>query len=194
MSKENLDTNDKIQLIINKLKKHLKLIIIFCFIVILAFSLLTFIKIKEENKNILISEKYNQAKVFINNKKNNEGLVILEEVINTKHPFYSPLSLYLILDSNLTNDADKITELFDKVISNNNIDKENINLIKLKKALYLSNDQNEQALLELLNPIINSGSHWRVIAITFLKDYFLSKDNYLKAEEYNKLLSTNLEK
>ena len=194
MSKENLDTNDKIQLIINKLKKHLKLIIIFCFIVILAFSLLTFIKIKEENKNILISEKYNQAKVFINNNKNNEGLVILEEVINTKHPFYSPLSLYLILDSNLTNDADKITELFDKVISNNNIDKENINLIKLKKALYLSNDQNEQALLELLNPIINSGSHWRVIAITFLKDYFLSKDNYLKAEEYNKLLSTNLEK
>ena len=142
----------------------------------------------------MISEKYNQAKVFINNKKNNEGLVILEEVINTKHPFYSPLSLYLILDSNLTNDADKITELFDKVISNNNIDKENINLIKLKKALYLSNDQNEQALLELLNPIINSGSHWRVIAITFLKDYFLSKDNYLKAEEYNKLLSTNLEK
>ena len=194
MSKENLDTNDKIQLIINKLKKHLKLIIIFCFIVILAFSLLTFIKIKEENKNILISEKYNQAKVFINNQKNNDGLVILEEVINTKHPFYSPLSLYLILDSNLTNDADKITELFDKVISNNNIDKENINLIKLKKALYLSNDQNEQALLELLNPIINSGSHWRVIAITFLKDYFLSKDNYLKAEEYNKLLSTNLEK
>jgi hypothetical protein len=194
MSKENLDTNDKIQLIINKLKKHLKLIIIFCFIAILAFSLLTFIKIKEENKNILISEKYNQAKVFINNQKNNDGLVILEEVINTKHPFYSPLSLYLILDSNLTNDADKITELFDKVISNNNIDKENINLIKLKKALYLSNDQNEQALLELLNPIINSGSHWRVIAITFLKDYFLSKDNYLKAEEYNKLLSTNLEK
>ena len=194
MSKENLDTNDKIQLIINKLKKNLKLIITLFFIAVLAFSLLTFIKIKEENKNILISEKYNQAKVFINNKKNNEGLVILEEVINTKHPFYSPLSLYLILDSNLTNDADKITELFDKVISNNNIDKENINLIKLKKALYLSNDQNEQALLELLNPIINSGSHWRVIAITFLKDYFLSKDNYLKAEEYNKLLSTNLEK
>ena len=194
MSKENLDTNDKIQLIINKLKKHLKLIIIFCFIVILAFSLLTFIKIKKENENILISEKYNKAKVLINNKKNNEGLILLEEVITTKHPFYSPLSLYLILDSNLTGESDKITELFDKVISNNNIDKENINLIKLKKALYLSNDQNEQALLELLNPIINSGSHWRVIAITFLKDYFLSKDNYLKAEEYNKLLSTNLEK
>ena len=194
MSKENLDTNDKIQLIINKLKKNLKLIITLFFIAVLAFSLLTFIKIKKENENILISEKYNKAKVLINNKKNNEGLILLEEVITTKHPFYSPLSLYLILDSNLTGESDKITELFDKVISNNNIDKENINLIKLKKALYLSNDQNEQALLELLNPIINSGSHWRVIAITFLKDYFLSKDNYLKAEEYNKLLSTNLEK
>jgi hypothetical protein len=194
MSKENLDTNDKIQLIINKLKKNLKLIITLFFIVVLAFSLLTFIKIKKENENILISEKYNKAKVFINNKKNNEGLILLEEVITTKHPFYSPLSLYLILDSNLTGESEKITELFDKVISNNNIDKESINLIKLKKAFYLSNDQNEQALLELLNPIINSDSHWRIIAITFIKDYFLSKDNNLKAEEYNKLLSSNYKK
>ena len=194
MSKENLDTNDKIQLIINKLKKNLKLIITLFFIVVLAFSLLTFIKIKKENENILISEKYNKAKVLINNKKNNEGLILLEEVITTKHPFYSPLSLYLILDSNLTGESDKITELFDKVILNNNIDKESINLIKLKKAFYLSNDQNEQALLELLNPIINSDSHWRIIAITFIKDYFLSKDNNLKAEEYNKLLSTNFKK
>ena len=194
MSKENLDTNDKIQLIINKLKKNLKLIITLFFIAVLAFSLLTFIKIKKENENILISEKYNKAKVLINNKKNNEGLILLEEVITTKHPFYSPLSLYLILDSNLTGESDKITELFDKVILNNNIDKESINLIKLKKAFYLSNDQNEQALLELLNPIINSDSHWRIIAITFIKDYFLSKDNNLKAEEYNKLLSTNFKK
>ena len=194
MSKENLDTNDKIQLIINKLKKNLKLIITLFFIVVLAFSLLTFIKIKKENENILISEKYNKAKVLINNKKNNEGLILLEEVITTKHPFYSPLSLYLILDSNLTGESDKITELFDKVILNNNIDKESINLIKLKKAFYLSNDQNEQALLELLNPIINSDSHWRIIAITFIKDYFLSKDNNLKAEEYNKLLSSNYKK
>ena len=194
MSKENLDTNDKIQLIINKLKKNLKLIITLFFIAVLAFSLLTFIKIKKENENILISEKYNKAKVLINNKKNNEGLILLEEVITTKHPFYSPLSLYLILDSNLTGESDKITELFDKVILNNNIDKESINLIKLKKAFYLSNDQNEQALLELLNPIINSDSHWRIIAITFIKDYFLSKDNNLKAEEYNKLLSSNYKK
>ena len=67
-------------------------------------------------------------------------------------------------------------------------------MIKLKKAFYLSNDQNEQALLELLNPIINSDSHWRIIAITFIKDYFLSKDNNLKAEEYNKLLSSNYKK
>ena len=138
MSKENLDTNDKIQLIINKLKKNLKLIITLFFIVVLAFSLLTFIKIKKENENILISEKYNKAKVFINNKKNNEGLILLEEVITTKHPFYSPLSLYLILDSNLTGESEKITELFDKVISNNNIDKESfvISQNKLKMMTY----------------------------------------------------------
>ncbi len=77
-----------------------------------------------------------------------------------------------------------------KILENNSSDEENLNLIKIKKAVYLINLDEENLIVETLNPIINSSSVWRKIAINLISDYFLSKDQNSKAEEYTRLLGT----
>ena len=52
----------------------------------------------------------------------------------------------------------------------------------------MSNYNKEQEVLEVLNPIINSDSIWRPNAIDILIGYFLNKGDFLKAEQYKKLL------
>ena len=70
----------------------------------------------------------------IKDKEPKYGLVVTG-IVNKKHKFYSPLSLYLILDFELEKDKGSIIKLFDKVIAIKKIDKENINLIKINNTL-----------------------------------------------------------
>ena len=69
------------------------------------------------------------------------------------------------------------------------MEKENLNLIKIKKAIFLFSLDDEELIIKTLNPIINSDSVWRNIAIKLISDYFLSKDESKKADEYIQLLS-----
>ena len=46
----------------------------------------------------------------------------------------------------------------------------------------------KRKILELLKPIINSDSVWRVKALTFLEKYYLTNDEKKKAKEFSDLL------
>ena len=94
-----------------------------------------------------------------------------------------------MIESNIENDTSKIISYFDIVLKNKSIDKENLNLIKIKKAIYLFDSQNEKLIIETLNPIINSNSVWKKMAIDLISDYFLSLGQKVKAEEYIQLLN-----
>ena len=113
--------------------------------------------------------------------------MLLENIISKNHQLYSPLALYLIIDNNIESDNSKIIVFFDKILANNSIDKENLNLIKIKKAIYLIHLDNEKLIVETLNPIINSNSVWKDLAINLISEYFLSKDQKNKADEYIQL-------
>ena len=68
--------------------------------------------------------------------------------------------------------------------------KEDTNLIKLKKAIFISSYGKEDKLLELLNPIINSDSVWKVQATKFMGDYYFSRKEFVKADQfYSKLIN-----
>jgi len=170
-------------------KKNIKVIIVFLTALLLLFVTLIYIDNKNKKKNILISNLYNDANILIKNNKNLKATDILLNIIEEKNRFYSPLSLYLILENDLEKKPEKILILFDKVIKIKKIEKENKNLIIIKKALYLTKYGNEQEILSLLNPIINSNSIWRKEAILLLTEYFNSKSETKKAEEYYQLLS-----
>ena len=104
-----------------------------------------------------------------------------------KNRFYSPMALYLIIENKLVKDPSKISELFDEVLDISEIDNEDLNLIKIKKVVFLFNSISENEILELLQPISNSKSVWRSNAIKLLIDYYTFKGESLKAKEFKNL-------
>ena len=187
--KENFLTNTT-----NFVKKNSKLLILLLVTILIFLFTYLFYKNLQDKSNIQIAEKYTTASILIKQNKIEESKILLEAIIKKKHQFYSPLSLYLIIDNDIENDIKKIISFFDQILKNNSISNENLNLIKIKKAIYLINIDDEKLIIETLNPVINSNSVWREIAINLIKEYFLSKDQKIKAEEYNQLLQNRTKK
>ena len=161
------------------------------FLALITILLLTlYINHSYKKKNIAVSNKFNNAKILIEKKNFVKSKIYLLEVIEAKNKFYSPAALYLIIENNLEKEQEIILELFDKILENKKIDKNNINLIKLKKVLFLFDLINEEEILNILNPIINSESLWKRNAIILLADYYKSKNEINKSEQLYKLLST----
>tara|TARA_B100001093_G_scaffold201990_1_gene194024 strand:+ start:1962 stop:2540 length:579 start_codon:yes stop_codon:yes gene_type:complete len=171
-------------------KNFKKIIILTIFLILILFSFFIY-KDWQKKIEINLSEEYTQASILFKNKKNNESKELLENIINKKHKFYSPLALYFIIDNNLENERLKIISFFDTILSINSIDKENLNLIKIKKSIFLFSEDNEKLILETLNPVINSDSVWRNMAIKLISDYFFSKNQKTIANEYIQLLNNN---
>jgi len=119
---------------------------------------------------------------------------LLESIINKNHKFYSPLALYFVIDNNLEKDSLKIINFFDNILKISSIDKENLNSIRIKKGVFLFSTGNEESIIKTFNPVINSNSVWRVMAIKLISDYFLSKDQKTKANEYIQLLNNKIKK
>ena len=187
MSNDKLKTNFQIR-VINFLKKNK---LFFTLLLLTVFiSVFTFLIYKnvQENNYIKTAQQYTQAKILFDQKKIKESKLLLETIIKKDHKFYSPLALYLIIENNIEKDTIKIITYFDRVLKNNSIDKENINLIKIKKAIYLLDTENEKLIIDTLNPVINSNSVWKKMAIDLIAEYFLSLGQTVKADEYIQLL------
>ena len=189
MSKEILNNSfqNRIKFFLNKNLKNLIVLSIFSILILFGYFFYNDLKKKKEVK---LSEDYTTAFVQFNEKKTDEAKQLLENIISKKHKFYSPLALYFIIDNNLETDSLKIINFFDKILSINSIDKENLNLIKIKKAIFLFKLGNEEDIIKTLNPIVNSNSVWRSMAIKLVSDYFISKNQVSKANEYILLLNS----
>ena len=122
--------------------------------------------------------------MIIKYKKKNEVLTGLELIINEKNPTYSPLALYFIIDNKLTSDFKRINSLFDILIEKTPLEKEIKNLVIYKKALFNADLSNENELLSILKPIINSDSVWKSQALYLLGEFFISKNEKQKAKDF----------
>ena len=177
--------NTRISLIKKFFKENIKKIFALFFIVII--TLLVFFVYDEfkKRKNANLAEAYNRLIFDTNNFSNDEIKKKLIEIINGKVDTYSTLALYYIIDNNLVNDQDKINELFNTIISINK-DTELKNLIIFKKALYFSDKLQENELLEILNPIINSESIWKQHALLLMGDFYFYNKQFSKSKEFFK--------
>ena len=146
-------------------------------------------KYTSDTKKTKLSESFVDAKILLSQKKPGQALEVLKEIIE-KDSTYSVLSLYLVIDQDLLNDNKEILRYFDEVLSINTLTNEDHNLIKLKKAIFLSSEANEDDLLEILNPIINSESIWKAQSIKLLADYYFYLKEYNKANQYYSKLLT----
>jgi len=189
MSEDNFKINSNLDKYINILKKNLKYIVSVFALFFIGFLFLIFLENQKEKKQILFSEIFINAKLLIEQNKKDDAKLVLEDLVNKKNKFYSTLSLSLIISNELEEDNNKIIKMFDKVLSIKSLENEELNLIRYKKTIFLAKNNKTQELLESANIIINSNSQWRNEVINLLGEYFLSKGEKLKSQEYFNLLN-----
>ena len=167
---QNQDNNIEVKnRIIDFLVKNKKLIISFLIIAIVIISSLIFIKIKNEKKNDLISEKYIEAGIYLSNKEINKSIKIYDEIIVSKNKFYSILALNILIEKNLIKDKDKILNYFE-IVEDLKLDKNQRDLLLFKKALYLKKYSNSKESERLLQKLIDSDSKLKEIVKEILSN------------------------
>jgi hypothetical protein len=161
-----LNTEDKLNFgekLLNFYNLNKVKIFTFLFIILLVVTTFIFLKNQKHKKDILITEKYVEAGIYLMAKKNNEAKKIYEEIIISNNKIYSILALNTIIEKKLILDKNKILEYFsilEKSISN----KYQKELIILKKALYQINENNKEEGNKLLKKLIDNNSSLKTIA------------------------------
>ncbi len=166
-----------------------KLIILLSIIITTLFSYFAYGEFKDK-QNEKISNLYNLVTMEYSEKNSNQTVKNLKYIINKKHPTYSPLSLYFIIENNLIKEKQEVNDLFDILIKKTSLEKEIKNLIIFKKGLYNAETVTENDLLEILNPLLNSNSVWKSHALYLIAEYFYAKNEKQKSKEFfNEILT-----
>ena len=184
-----INTNTRNEKIKNFFLDNKKKIIIILSTLILILICYFGFKEYKKNQKIEVSNLYNSAIINFSKDKRDLTTKTLVNIINKKDPTYSPLSLYFIIDNKLINEKEKINNLFNVLINKTSLDKEIKNLIVYKKALYNADTIDENELLKILNPLINSKTVWKTHALYLIAEYYYSKNEKIKSKEFfNKIL------
>ena len=184
-----IDTNTRNEKIKNFFINNIKnLIIGFSIILVVIIGYLSMIEMKKRN-NVKLANQFNIIKINFKTEDKQKTINQLTKLINRNDSTYSPLALYFLIDNNLTDNKSEINILFDELINETSLEQEIKNLIIYKKALFNSDHSNENNLLQILNPIINSESIWKSHSLYLMAEYFYSKKQKQKAKEfYNQIL------
>ncbi len=184
-----MDTENSQNKFINFFKSNVKILFFILGILILFIASIIWFTNNNKTKKTIISDNFIKAQILIEDGQKNEAKKILLDLVQEKNTPYSSLSLFLIIENKLIDNKETIINYFDEIINNNSFKKEDLNLIKLKKAIYISEISKEQEIIKLLNPIINSNSVWKSHALKFLGDFYSSNGQNIKADQYYKLFS-----
>jgi len=160
-----------------------RLIIILVLAVLILISFFGYGEYKK-NKKIDISDLYNLTIIEFSENTKVKSIETLIKIINEKDPTYSLLSLYYLLDNNLIKDRSRINDLFDVLIEKTSLDEEIRNLVVYKKGLFNADKSNETELLNILDPLIKSDSVWKSHALYLMAEFFYSKNEKLKSQEF----------
>ena len=179
-----INTNTRNEKIKNFFIDNKKVIIVtVSTIAILVIGYFFFENNKEQNK-IKLANQFNSIVIDFKFEKKEKSIKGLTSIVNEQDATYSPLALYFLIDNSLIEDKNKIKNLFNILIEDTNLKKEIKNLLIYKKALYNSDSINENDLMQILNPIINSESIWKSHSLYLIAEYFYSKNEKQKAKEF----------
>jgi len=165
------------------IKNKKKLIFLASIILVLAVSYFAYVDFLTKEKNNL-SNKYNKSSLNFSIENKTEVKKEMIEIVYKKDETYSPLALYFIIDNNIVTTQKEINELFDEILKIRKLDKEIKNLIIYKKGLFNSDFKNENDLIKILSPVLNSNSIWKSHALFLMGEYFLGKNEKQKAKEF----------
>ena len=150
------------------IKQKIKIILFFCILVLLLI-IFSIIKINQERQNILISEKFIKANIYLSSNNKEKSKEIYEEIIKSKNKFYSILALNTILEKKLESSEEKIINYFN-ILQALSIPPEQKDLLILKKALYLLQISKTEEGKNLLKKLSNSNSYLKKISDQILEN------------------------
>ena len=187
----NNDLNrEKIFNFYNKNKKKILVFISICFITFFSFI---FSKFYLENKRSKLAEKYIEATLQVKSNNKEQGVLNLKKIINSNEPTYSSLALFFLIEEKLITDNKEILKFYDQLINNNKFDVEMKNILIYKKALSMFENFSENEMIETLKPIMNSESVLKSQTLLLLGDFFVSRENFIKAKDTYLSLISNIE-
>ena len=185
--------SEETQIILNEEKKgdlksfflnNKKSLITSIIIILLALFAYFFYVDYTKDQKVKISDQYNLAIINYDKDKPDSSASEMKSIIKAKDPTYSTLALYFLLDNNLLDNKDEINKYFDILINDVKLEKETKNLIIFKKGLYNSESANEEDLLNIFKPLINSENLWRSHTLYIIAEYFFSKNEMKKSKEF----------
>ena len=179
-----INSNTRNEKIKNFFINNRKILISILLIILMMILGYFFFSEYKKNKKIKISDQYNSiiTEYSYNDKEKIKNSLV--DLIYKNDSTYSPLSLYFVIDNKLITERPKINKLFDNIIDNTSLEKEIRNLIIYKKALFNADESQENELLEILKPILNSESVWKSQALYLIAEYFYAKEEKQKSKEF----------
>ena len=166
---------------INFYKKYKLIIIIFLSLIILTIAFIVGKNIIFENRAKKYTQEYVVILSLINDKKIAEAKIRLEILKDSKINLYKVLAISKLLELSKENKNEQIS-ILDYAIKSN-IEKNDKDLFKIKKALLAFDILDELQFLNLLNPSDFKNSPWRVLSLEVLGDFYLSKGQKIKAKD-----------
>ena len=142
----------------NKIKTQL----FFLTILILLTSII-FLQAYYEKKNNQVSELFINAGILYTQDEKDGAKKIYEDILKSNNSFYSTLALNNILEKGLENNDDKILEYFD-IIEKLQKNKEQKDILKFKKALFLLKKFKKEEAKIILNELVKSDSKIKNLA------------------------------
>ena len=132
-------------------------------ILIIGVILTIFLKINNEKKNVLISDKYIQAGLYLSSSNDKKAKILFEEIIQSNNKFYYILAFNTILEKNLISDKKQILKYF-SVLEKSVNTLDNKDLIAFKKALYSIKFFDNKTGEDLFRDLINKDSILKPLA------------------------------
>ncbi|NCU47049.1 MAG: hypothetical protein EBX43_02535 [Candidatus Fonsibacter lacus] len=176
-----IDDDLKKDRILNFFKKYKFTIIIIISLIFLTIFIIVGKNILFESRAKKNTQEYVIILGLINDKKIDEAKKRLEILKDSKINLYKVLAISKLLELSKENKNEQIS-ILDYAIKSN-IEKNDKDLFKIKKALLAFDNLEEQQFLNLLNPGDFKNSPWRVLSLEILGDFYLSKGQKIKAKD-----------
>ena len=176
-----IDDDLKKDRILNFFKKYKFIIIIIISLIFLTIFIIVGKNILFESRAKKNTQEYVIILGLINDKKIDEAKKRLEILKDSKINLYKVLAISKLLELSKENKNEQIS-ILDYAIKSN-IEKNDKDLFKIKKALLAFDNLDELQFVNLLNPGDFKNSPWRVLSLEVLGDFYLSKGQKIKAKD-----------
>ena len=176
-----IDNDLKQDKLLNFFKKNKFIIVIIISLILLIIFIIIGKNIIFENRAKKNTQEYVIILNLIKDKKVDEAKKRLEILKDSKINLYKVLAISKLLELSKENKNEQIS-ILDYAIKSD-IEKNDKDLFKIKKALLSFDNLDEQQFLNLLNPGDFKNSPWRLLSLEILGDFYLSKGQKIKAKD-----------